>query len=174
GGGRRVPGRDRRRGSAGAPRRAVSPGPRRGRGPGADRGAAGQGSIGADRGRTRRAVAAAGPRVLRRAQRRRVARVEGLRGGHEPGARPRAARPSPFRARQSRVKPSFYARPVLEVAPDLVGCVVSHAGTSGVIVETEAYHDSEPASHAFVGLTQRNAILFGPPGRAYVYRSYGI
>jgi DNA-3-methyladenine glycosylase len=72
------------------------------------------------------------------------------------------------------VKPSFYARPVLEVAPDLVGCVVSHAGTSGVIVETEAYHDSEPASHAFVGLTQRNAILFGPPGRAYVYRSYGI
>jgi DNA-3-methyladenine glycosylase len=72
------------------------------------------------------------------------------------------------------VKPSFYARPVLDVAPDLVGCVVSHAGTSGVIVETEAYHDSEPASHAFVGLTQRNAILFGPPGRAYVYRSYGI
>ena len=72
------------------------------------------------------------------------------------------------------MKPSFYARPVLEVAPDLVGCVVSHAGTSGVIVETEAYHDSEPASHAFVGLTQRNAILFGPPGRAYVYRSYGI
>jgi DNA-3-methyladenine glycosylase len=72
------------------------------------------------------------------------------------------------------VKPSFYARPVLEVAPDLVGCVVSHAGTSGVIVETEAYHDSEPASHAFVGLTPRTATLFGPPGRAYVYRSYGI
>jgi DNA-3-methyladenine glycosylase len=72
------------------------------------------------------------------------------------------------------VKPSFYARPVLEVAPDLVGCVVSHAGTSGVIVETEAYHDSEPASHAFVGLTARTATLFGPPGRAYVYRSYGI
>ena len=72
------------------------------------------------------------------------------------------------------MKPSFYARPVLEVAPDLVGCVVSHAGTSGVIVETEAYHDSEPASHAFVGLTARTATLFGPPGRAYVYRSYGI
>jgi DNA-3-methyladenine glycosylase len=72
------------------------------------------------------------------------------------------------------VKPSFYARPVLEVARDLVGCVVSHAGTSGVIVETEAYHDSEPASHAFVGLTPRTATLFGPPGRAYVYRSYGI
>jgi DNA-3-methyladenine glycosylase len=72
------------------------------------------------------------------------------------------------------VKPAFYARPVLEVARDLVGCVVSHAGSSGVIVETEAYHDSEAASHAFVGLTPRTATLFGPPGRAYVYRSYGI
>jgi len=72
------------------------------------------------------------------------------------------------------VKPSFYARPVLEVASDLLGCVVSHAGTSGVIVESEAYHHSEPASHAFVGLTARTATLFGPPGRAYVYRSYGI
>jgi len=72
------------------------------------------------------------------------------------------------------MKPAFYDRPVLEVARDLIGCVVTHDGCSGVIVETEAYHDSEPASHAFVGLTQRNAILFGPPGRAYVYRSYGI
>jgi DNA-3-methyladenine glycosylase len=75
----------------------------------------------------------------------------------------------------------FYARPVLEVARDLIGCVVEHrpAGggeplTSGVIVETEAYHDSEPACHAFVGLTPRTRILFGPPGRAYLYRSYGI
>jgi DNA-3-methyladenine glycosylase len=68
----------------------------------------------------------------------------------------------------------FYDRPVLEVARDLVGCVVSHAGTRGVIVETEAYHDSEPACHAFVGLTNRTRTLFGPPGRAYVYRSYGI
>jgi DNA-3-methyladenine glycosylase len=68
----------------------------------------------------------------------------------------------------------FYDRPVLEVARDLIGCVVSHAGTSGVIVETEAYHHSEPACHAYVGLTPRTAMLFGPPGRAYVYRSYGI
>jgi DNA-3-methyladenine glycosylase len=68
----------------------------------------------------------------------------------------------------------FYARPVLEVAPDLIGCVVSHAGCSGVIVETEAYHDSEPACHAFVGLTARTRTLFGRPGIAYVYRSYGI
>jgi len=69
---------------------------------------------------------------------------------------------------------SFYERPVLEVARDLIGCVVSRNGCSGVIVETEAYHDSEPACHAFVGLTPRTATLFGPPGRAYVYRSYGI
>lgn len=68
----------------------------------------------------------------------------------------------------------FYARPVLEVARELIGCTVIHAGTAGVIVETEAYHDSEPASHAFVGLTPRTSTLFGPPGRAYVYRSYGI
>jgi DNA-3-methyladenine glycosylase len=68
----------------------------------------------------------------------------------------------------------FYDRPVVEVARDLVGCVVSHAGTSGVIVETEAYHESEPACHAFAGLTGRTRPLFGPPGRAYVYRSYGI
>jgi DNA-3-methyladenine glycosylase len=68
----------------------------------------------------------------------------------------------------------FYDRPVLEVAVDLLGCVVEHAGTSGVIVETEAYHHSEPACHAFVGLTPRTRVLFGPPGRAYVYRSYGI
>ncbi|MBV8431052.1 MAG: DNA-3-methyladenine glycosylase [Solirubrobacterales bacterium] len=68
----------------------------------------------------------------------------------------------------------FYDRPVLEVAQDLVGCVVAHAGTAGVIVETEAYHESEPACHAFVGLTRRTATIFGPPGRAYVYRSYGI
>ena len=68
----------------------------------------------------------------------------------------------------------FYDRPVLEVARDLIGCTVEHRGAAGVIVETEAYHESEPACHAFVGLTSRTATLFGPPGRAYVYRSYGI
>ncbi len=72
------------------------------------------------------------------------------------------------------MKPAFYARPVLEVARALVGCVVHHDECAGVIVETEAYHDSEPACHAFVGLTARTATLFGPPGRAYVYRSYGV
>src|SRR5438876_5086060 len=68
----------------------------------------------------------------------------------------------------------FYARPVLEVAPELIGCRVQHAGVRGVIVETEAYHESEPACHAFNGLTPRTRTLFGPPGRAYVYRSYGV
>ena len=68
----------------------------------------------------------------------------------------------------------FYDRPVLGVAEDLIGCVVSHGDTSGVIVETEAYHYSEPASHAFGGLTPRTRTLFGPPGRAYMYLSYGI
>ena len=72
------------------------------------------------------------------------------------------------------MRPEYYARPVLEVARDLVGCVVAHGGASGVIVETEAYHESEAACHAHIGLTPRTHVLFGPPGRAYVYRSYGI
>lgn len=63
---------------------------------------------------------------------------------------------------------------MLEVAPELIGCVVEHQGCSGVIVETEAYHQSEPACHAYAGLTPRTAVLFGKPGLAYVYRSYGI
>jgi DNA-3-methyladenine glycosylase len=68
----------------------------------------------------------------------------------------------------------FYARPVLDVARDLVGCTLTHGGSAGVIVETEAYHQSEPACHAFVGVTPRTRVLFGAPGTAYVYRSYGI
>jgi DNA-3-methyladenine glycosylase len=72
------------------------------------------------------------------------------------------------------LRPDFYDRPVLEVARDLIGCTVEHGGASGVIVETEAYHECEPACHAYVGLTPRTATLFGEPGRAYVYRSYGV
>ena len=70
--------------------------------------------------------------------------------------------------------PEFYARPVLEVARELIGCSVHHGDLAGVIVETEAYHESEPACHAFVGLTPRTRTLFERPGLAYVYRSYGI
>ncbi len=82
-----------------------------------------------------------------------------------PSARPAAAAP---------LGATFFARPVVDVARDMLGCVVRHGETAGVIVETEAYHDSEPACHAHVGLTPRTHTLFGPPGRAYVYRSYGI
>ena len=73
-----------------------------------------------------------------------------------------------------RLSHGFYARGVVDVARDLIGCVIEHGQASGVIVETEAYHDCEPACHAFGGLTPRTVTLFGPPGRAYVYRSYGI
>jgi len=69
---------------------------------------------------------------------------------------------------------AFYDRDVVQVARDLVGCVLEHEGSSGIVVETEAYHHSEPACHAYVGLTARTSTLFGPPGTAYVYRSYGI
>ena len=77
-------------------------------------------------------------------------------------------------ARGDTLPRGFYARPVVEVARELVGCTLAHGRTAGVIVETEAYHESEPACHAFAGLTPRARVLFGPPGTAYVYRSYGI
>ncbi len=60
------------------------------------------------------------------------------------------------------------------MARELIGCSVEHRGAAGVIVETEAYHESEPACHAFAGLTPRTKTLFGEPGHAYVYRSYGV
>ena len=73
-----------------------------------------------------------------------------------------------------RLGRDFYARSVHEVARELVGCVVRHGETAGRIVETESYHMEEPACHAYVGLTARTRTLFGPPGHAYVYFSYGI
>jgi DNA-3-methyladenine glycosylase len=72
------------------------------------------------------------------------------------------------------VNQSFYDRSVHDVARDLVGCTVRHGETAGRIVEVESYHMEEPACHAYVGLTARTRVLFGPPGRAYVYFSYGI
>jgi DNA-3-methyladenine glycosylase len=70
--------------------------------------------------------------------------------------------------------PSFYDRSVHAVARDLIGCTVAHGETAGVIVETESYHSDDEACHAFVGLTPRNRVLFGPPAHAYVYFSYGV
>ena len=69
---------------------------------------------------------------------------------------------------------AFYARSVHAVARDLVGCVVRHGETAGRVVETESYHESEAACHAFIGVTERTRPLLGPPGIAYVYRSYGV
>ena len=63
---------------------------------------------------------------------------------------------------------------MLEVAPELIGASLKFRGVGGVIVEVEAYHHTDPAAHSFNGQTDRNAIMFGPPGYTYVYRSYGI
>jgi DNA-3-methyladenine glycosylase len=68
----------------------------------------------------------------------------------------------------------FFDRSVHDVARDLIGCTLRFDGVGGVIVETESYERDDPACHAYVGLTPRTATLFGPPGHAYVYRSYGI
>jgi DNA-3-methyladenine glycosylase len=81
---------------------------------------------------------------------------------------------SAARAADARLGRDFYARSVHDVARDLVGCVVRHGETAGRIVETESYHMDEPACHAHAGVTERTSTLFGPPGHAYVYFSYGI
>jgi DNA-3-methyladenine glycosylase len=68
----------------------------------------------------------------------------------------------------------FFDRSVHVVARDLIGCTLLFEGRGGTIVETESYERDDPACHAYVGLTGRTEVLFGPPGRAYVYLSYGI
>jgi DNA-3-methyladenine glycosylase len=68
----------------------------------------------------------------------------------------------------------FFDRSVHEVAPDLIGVTLLFDGVGGVIVEVEAYHHTDPAAHSYGGPTERNAVMFGPPCHAYVYRSYGI
>src|SRR5262249_58563066 len=68
----------------------------------------------------------------------------------------------------------FFARSVHAVAPDLIGATLLFKGVGGVIVEVEAYHHTDPAAHSFGGQTERNSVMFGPPGYAYVYPSYGV
>src|SRR4029450_2778097 len=72
------------------------------------------------------------------------------------------------------LRPAFFARSVHAVAPDLIGATLLFGTVGGVIVEVEAYHHTDPAAHSLRGPTQRTAVLSGPPGFPYVYRSYGI
>jgi len=74
----------------------------------------------------------------------------------------------------ARLATDFFDRSVHEVARELIGCQLFFDGVGGTIVETESYERDDPACHAYVGLTERTRVLFGPPGRAYVYLSYGI
>jgi DNA-3-methyladenine glycosylase len=75
---------------------------------------------------------------------------------------------------ERRLGTAFFERSVHDVARDLVGCGLFFDGVGGTVVETESYERDDPACHAYAGLTDRTEVLFGPPGRAYVYLSYGI
>jgi DNA-3-methyladenine glycosylase len=73
-----------------------------------------------------------------------------------------------------RLRRGFFDRSVHEIAPELIGATLLVHGVGGRIVEVEAYHQTDPAAHSYGGPTKRNQVMFGPPGVAYVYRSYGI
>jgi len=77
-------------------------------------------------------------------------------------------------AARERLTAEFFERSVHTVARELIGCRLFYRGCGGTIVEAESYERDDPACHAYVGLTERTEVLFGPPGRAYVYLSYGI
>jgi len=75
---------------------------------------------------------------------------------------------------RKRLAKAFFRRSVHDVAPDLIGATLLFNGVGGRIVEVEAYHHTDPAAHSYRGPTDRNAVMYGPPGYAYIYRSYGI
>jgi DNA-3-methyladenine glycosylase len=75
---------------------------------------------------------------------------------------------------RNKINRAFFSRSVHQVAPELIGAILVIDGVGGRIVEVEAYHHTDPAAHSYRGETARNAVMFGPPGFAYVYRSYGI
>jgi DNA-3-methyladenine glycosylase len=91
----------------------------------------------------------------------------------KPAPAPAISRPRGH-LRGKRLTRGFFGRSVHEVAPELIGATFLVDGVGGIIVEVEAYHHTEPAAHSYGGETPRNRIMFGPPGYAYVYRSYGI
>src|SRR5262249_3700939 len=73
-----------------------------------------------------------------------------------------------------RLRRSFFDRSVHVVAPELIGATLLIDGAGVVIVDVDAYRTTDPAAHSYTGRTERNAVMFGPPGYAYVSRSYGI
>ena len=94
-------------------------------------------------------------------------------GAEKPAASPRDRLPRPSDERAT-LPCAFFGRPVVEVAHDLLGCTFLYGGVGGRVVEVEAYRNDDPASHTYRGRTPRNAVMFGPPGRLYVYFTMGL
>jgi DNA-3-methyladenine glycosylase len=92
----------------------------------------------------------------------------------EPAREPASGRREDAGGASNALGPAFFGRPVVEVARDLLGCTFLFDGVGGRLVEVEAYRADDPASHSYRGLTDRNAVMFGPPGHLYVYFTMGL